>query len=352
MEELLQRFNDRVQDLKSCLFIPSTHQSNSKLISNYEKTLHDNISDLERRLLSMSQWIQTERELLETKGSDLKLIVTQQQQVLERMTKYMPKYLPGQSQSSSLSSSSSSSSLSTQKINDSEEKQEYEGGDNLDKENQVPANRNNNTLNNSSNSSSKRPFKLNPELPLTPPHRRGQNQPLQYQQYQQQTQLQPKTQPLKSKKSIYPSSSSSIPSSNNNNNNSIVPSDDIPSIDYLTLEELHTIPSYLLGRFKLDKINTAIRELNVLFTDKYTLLQYQPSKMTKKQRDRYWNYRESINEESKGKWYITEKDIKENWPNCQFRLDPIGRAVISILRHMGRMKEVRGGGHLRFVLVQ
>ena len=74
--------------------------------------------------------------------------------------------------------------------------------------------------------------------------------------------------------------------------------------------------------------------------------------MSKESRDRYWEHRALVTEELKNKCFITEKDVKDYAPQgCQFRLDPAGRSVISILRHLNRMKEMRGGGITRFVLI-
>ena len=59
--------------------------------------------------------------------------------------------------------------------------------------------------------------------------------------------------------------------------------------------------------------------------------------------------KESENAETKGKIFITDVDIQETKAG-KFRLDPLGRAVMSILRHLGRVKESRGSGKTRFIV--
>lgn len=78
-----------------------------------------------------------------------------------------------------------------------------------------------------------------------------------------------------------------------------------------------------------------------------------PAKMTKIQRETFWEHKKAATPETAGKAFITEKDVKdkEPWSKSSFRLDPAGRNVIAIMRHLGRIKEVRGGGHTRMVII-
>ena len=121
-----------------------------------------------------------------------------------------------------------------------------------------------------------------------------------------------------------------------------------------------------------DKLNDLLSELSTLARDKQTMIKMPHSQMNKSQRDVYWEHKRAVNEETKGKAFVTEvswtnmlsagwlfifvhlqKDIKDKhpWSASTFKLDPAGRSVIAILRHLGRIKEVRGGGHTRLVVL-
>ena len=43
-----------------------------------------------------------------------------------------------------------------------------------------------------------------------------------------------------------------------------------------------------------------------------------------------------------------DKDLKEF---SSFKLDKVGQSILNILRHCGKLKEVRGGKIVRFVVV-
>ncbi|KAJ3078875.1 hypothetical protein HDU99_000336, partial [Rhizoclosmatium hyalinum] len=73
-------------------------------------------------------------------------------------------------------------------------------------------------------------------------------------------------------------------------------------------------------------------------------------------------HKKSSNDATKGKAFLMEREIKENWwagsatgkdksaVSC-FKLDPLGRNVLALIRHLGRIKEVRGGGDTRIVIL-
>ncbi|KAJ3250011.1 Spindle and kinetochore-associated protein 1 [Chytriomyces hyalinus] len=142
----------------------------------------------------------------------------------------------------------------------------------------------------------------------------------------------------------------------------------VKSIAVLSLEEYEALPKYLLNRMSLDKVNASISEFNKLVAAKYTCLKIPHMKMTKQQRDRFWEHKKASNDGTKGKAFLMEREIKENWwgggsggdgfaarrdknATGPFKLDTVGRAVLALVRHLGRIKEVRGGGDTRIVIV-
>ncbi|KAJ3042272.1 Spindle and kinetochore-associated protein 1 [Rhizophlyctis rosea] len=121
----------------------------------------------------------------------------------------------------------------------------------------------------------------------------------------------------------------------------------------VTVAEFDLIPKYILGRITRDRLNDMLSELSILIRDKQTLLKTPQSQLNKSQRDVYYEHKRSSNDDTKGKAFITEKDIKDkhSWSASTFKLDPAGRSVVAILRHLGRIKEVRGGGQTRLVVL-
>ncbi|KAJ3020979.1 UNVERIFIED_CONTAM: Spindle and kinetochore-associated protein 1 [Siphonaria sp. JEL0065] len=135
------------------------------------------------------------------------------------------------------------------------------------------------------------------------------------------------------------------------------------SISLLSDSEFDALPKYLLNRLTLDKINASLSEFNKLVSTKYTSLKIPHAKMNKLQRDRFWEHKKSCNDATKGKAFLMEREIKDGWwsagavngrvdkNSMGFKLDPLGRSVLALARHLGRIKEVRGGGDTRIVIM-
>ncbi|KAJ3299760.1 Spindle and kinetochore-associated protein 1 [Borealophlyctis nickersoniae] len=121
----------------------------------------------------------------------------------------------------------------------------------------------------------------------------------------------------------------------------------------ITVAEFESLPKYLVGRLTRDRLNDSLAELSALIRDKHALLRMPHAQMKKSERDTYWEHKRSATQETKGKAFVTEKDIREKkgWSTSAFKLDPQGRTVVAIARHLGRLKEVRGGGHTRLVVL-
>lgn len=49
-----------------------------------------------------------------------------------------------------------------------------------------------------------------------------------------------------------------------------------------------------------------------------------------------------------GEYFIVEEDIKEF---STLKMDSVGRAILTVLRHCGRIKEIRGSGHTRYACI-
>ncbi|KAJ3018840.1 Spindle and kinetochore-associated protein 1 [Thoreauomyces humboldtii] len=125
------------------------------------------------------------------------------------------------------------------------------------------------------------------------------------------------------------------------------------TIEPLTVAEYEGLAKYQVGRLSRDRINDILADLSQLVADKHRVLRIPPGKMSKHQRDLFWEHKQLATPETAGKAFVTEHDVKEKdrFSDCGFRLDPAGRLTVGIARHLGRIKEVRGGGHTRLVVL-
>ena len=139
----------------------------------------------------------------------------------------------------------------------------------------------------------------------------------------------------------------SVPPQNQSQNQK----DSFPLISQLFESELLALPSYLKGRLTCTKINSFIDDLNRILKEKYTvLLKSNPSKLAGDLRQRFFEWRGDENEETRGRFFVTEADLKAKNGLDGFKFDQVGRNILKILRQVGKIKEVRSVGIVRYVL--
>ncbi|RIA99076.1 hypothetical protein C1645_519324 [Glomus cerebriforme] len=123
-------------------------------------------------------------------------------------------------------------------------------------------------------------------------------------------------------------------------------------LSYVTVSEFECVPKYIHNnRISRDKVNEAIDDFNKVVQEKYTILKSQHSSLNHNLKQKYWEYIGADNDETRGKDFITENDLKTTNQKINFKMDANGRAIMSILRHCGKIKEVRGGGQVRYVII-
>lgn len=126
------------------------------------------------------------------------------------------------------------------------------------------------------------------------------------------------------------------------------------SIDLITVEEFAKIPSYQIGRNTIEKLNAQVQELNVFLKDKHQILGIPEHKLVKQvHRDLVYNFKSERTKDTKGLFFFTEKELREkqSWTSSKFTFSSQGRAILTILRVIGRLKEVRGGQVTRYCLI-
>ncbi|XP_025076926.1 spindle and kinetochore-associated protein 1-like [Pomacea canaliculata] len=122
-----------------------------------------------------------------------------------------------------------------------------------------------------------------------------------------------------------------------------------PLIEYLTTEEFTNVPNYMKGRITYPQINFFVEELNKVFKAKYKLLKQKKSSLSEPNRARYETLKMQESKDTTGVYFVLEEDMK-NWSSIKMSKET--RCLITILRHCGRMCEIRSGGYLRYALIE
>eukprot|EP00057_Strongylocentrotus_purpuratus_P015756 XP_011670230.1 PREDICTED: spindle and kinetochore-associated protein 1 [Strongylocentrotus purpuratus] len=121
-----------------------------------------------------------------------------------------------------------------------------------------------------------------------------------------------------------------------------------PIMDLVTVPEFEDAPKYMKGRMTYDNINGAVEGFNTAMEVKYRLMKRPRSALNDRDRKQYQKYKEQENKNTKGTFFVTEDDLRRHG---SLKMDSTARAALTILRHCGRMREIRGGGLIRYVVI-
>jgi len=119
----------------------------------------------------------------------------------------------------------------------------------------------------------------------------------------------------------------------------------VHKIDFLTVQEFDSLPKYMKGRLKYEALNAAVDEFNAALADKYTFLArgFLP-KMSIEEKKRFKDYKaQESTREARGAQFLTADDLRS--ASC-LKLEANRRAIFTILRHCGRVREIRKAGEL------
>ncbi|KAL9986684.1 hypothetical protein ACROYT_G000859 [Oculina patagonica] len=122
---------------------------------------------------------------------------------------------------------------------------------------------------------------------------------------------------------------------------------EFPKLAYLTVEEFEEIPKYIKGRVSYDQVNNSIDEIHKVITAKYKILRLPRSAMGEPVMKKYKAFKEAETPDTEGEYFFIDDDLKTY---SQLKMDSSGRAILTMLRHCGRLREVRGKKLLRYVL--
>ncbi|CAL5062756.1 unnamed protein product [Urochloa decumbens] len=116
---------------------------------------------------------------------------------------------------------------------------------------------------------------------------------------------------------------------------------------YISSEELDSLSSYMRGRLTLEKVNIAINEVASYADVNAHLVTCPKQKLSADVFDKALELRDiAATGAVKGKPFFLEVDIK----GPGLKLDNTGKAILTVLRHLGRIHETRIGHHRVFLL--
>ncbi|OIT07842.1 PREDICTED: spindle and kinetochore-associated protein 1 homolog [Nicotiana attenuata] len=122
-----------------------------------------------------------------------------------------------------------------------------------------------------------------------------------------------------------------------------------PPLFYINADELNSVPPYMKQRLTLEKVNAAIDDMATYSEATAQLLKAPHRKLTENLVERAMELKEiAATEAVKGKHFFLESDIK----GPSLKHDHTGRAILTVLRHLGRISETRVGHHRVILLLR
>ncbi|RWR89821.1 spindle and kinetochore-associated protein 1 [Cinnamomum micranthum f. kanehirae] len=116
---------------------------------------------------------------------------------------------------------------------------------------------------------------------------------------------------------------------------------------FITVEDIDSLSSYMRGRLTLEKVNAAINEMAMYADANAQLISAPKKKLSEDTWERALELRDiAMAEPVKGKHFFLDSDMK----GSALKLDNTGKAILTILRHLGRVHETRIGHHRVFTL--
>ncbi|XP_076035897.1 SKA complex subunit 1-like [Oratosquilla oratoria] len=112
---------------------------------------------------------------------------------------------------------------------------------------------------------------------------------------------------------------------------------------FITVEEFETVPKYIRGRLQYDQVNKAVTELNKTLEAKYALLSRPRNKLRPMELKNVHVFKQQETTETAGTRFVVDSDIKQY---SKLRLDTAGRAMLTVLRTLKHLQEIRGPGNL------
>lgn len=115
---------------------------------------------------------------------------------------------------------------------------------------------------------------------------------------------------------------------------------EFPQLARVTDSELADCPQYVKGRLTVDKIARVVNKFNEFVCTKYVIADRTLRECRAgPDRERWQAFKDSECPETEGETFVTDLELRAF---SDFKMDATARQTINVLRHIGRIKEVRG----------
>ncbi|XP_006290471.2 spindle and kinetochore-associated protein 1 homolog [Capsella rubella] len=122
-----------------------------------------------------------------------------------------------------------------------------------------------------------------------------------------------------------------------------------PPLWHITVEELNSLSSYMRGRLTLEKVNAAINDMASYAEANAHLIAAPKQKVYQNLWEKALKLRDIVTAQAvKGKHFFLETDMK----GPSLKLDNTGKAILTVLRHLGRISETRIGQNRVIILMK
>ncbi|KAH0912478.1 hypothetical protein HID58_035799 [Brassica napus] len=122
-----------------------------------------------------------------------------------------------------------------------------------------------------------------------------------------------------------------------------------PPLWYITVDELNSLSSYMRGRLTLEKVNAAINDMASYAEANAHLISAPKQKLAENLWEKALKLRDIVTSGAlKGKHFFLETDMK----GPMLKLDNTGKAILTVLRHLGRVSETRIGQNRVIILMK
>ncbi|XP_030587997.1 SKA complex subunit 1 [Archocentrus centrarchus] len=122
----------------------------------------------------------------------------------------------------------------------------------------------------------------------------------------------------------------------------------VREMEFVTLPEFESIPQYMKGRVTYDQLNAAVDGINTAVTAKYKIIHQSVRALNNHARKLHQRFKDQETKDTKGQYFVVEDDIREF---TQMKVDKRFQGILNMLRHCQRLRELRGGGLTRYVLL-
>ncbi|KAM7396126.1 hypothetical protein PAMP_019194 [Pampus punctatissimus] len=122
----------------------------------------------------------------------------------------------------------------------------------------------------------------------------------------------------------------------------------VREMEFITMPEFESIPQYMKGRVSYDQLNAAVQSINTAVAAKYKILHQPVKTLNNHARKLHQRFKDQETKDTKGQYFVVEDDVREF---TQMKVDKRFQGILNMLRHCQRLRELRGGGLTRYMLL-